>query len=110
MKAFSRREEEVTIIIILIPLIKQLLPASLPSPLCLSPSSSSSWRQNPNKTESIHLDEEKNFLYNLDFTHKGIKSKSLLKCCHTNCRWPQLRSSLQANEVSLHASKVLPHL
>jgi hypothetical protein len=49
------------------------LPPSSPS------SSSSSWRQNPNKTKSIHFDEEeKHDLYKLDFTDKGIKSKSLI--------------------------------
>jgi hypothetical protein len=42
-------------------------------------SSSSSWRQNPNKTKSIHFDEEeKHDLYKLDFPDKGIKSKSLI--------------------------------
>jgi hypothetical protein len=40
---------------------------------------SSSWRQNPNKTKPIHFDEEeKHDLYKLDFTDKGIKSKSLI--------------------------------
>jgi hypothetical protein len=42
------------------------------------PPSSSSWRQNPNKIKSIHFDEEKHDLYKLDFTDKGIKSKSLI--------------------------------
>jgi hypothetical protein len=63
------------------PANKTTAPPHFPSfsPLSPSSSASSSWRQNPNKTKSIHFDEEeKHDLYKLDFTDKGIKSKSLI--------------------------------